>query len=720
HRDIKPTNIMVIWQASGKFQLKILDFGLAKFSKNPSVQTMDQEESVLGSIFFMAPEQFERGELDARTDIYQMGCVYYNALTGQYPFNGETAPQVMNAHLQHKVVPLDQVRPDLPPAICQWVMWLINRDIGHRPEDARDALKRWPRNPDPAGEIPVAKAVIVEDTPEVSTGEIKIVTASKASAPPALIVRKGDSSPVGSRTGRLKSGSQPIRKGASATGPLTGTPGRNRPNVRRSNQNEGSKTKLIVFGVIGLLIVGFIGFRIAASSSAKKAEARITTLASSGAADSTLEDVRTALGLLTERKSSIPARRDSVTVLEQVEVDGADKLVLDELIRSDYPPLQLQLSKILAERGHEDAVPTIIESFGNAATDDQRLEFLRFLRPIAGIQHIDILIESLMGGYSSNVRRAHEDVILTVLRKSDVPSSVVDDLLTQSSSATGDSRKSLFRLLGVLGGDKVLTRLTSIYKSGEVDVQRDAMSAYLNWRDPSVLPRVAEIIDSTSDAPLRSAAERAYARLAILPAAEPREDSIARWNSAFEKVGNASDVQRLTRTVLGYPSADTLKILREWAKDETFGSYAQRLIQTLDKTIKNVPTIAPGDELKGNRTSTQGDGGYSIDSSVGSLTSWISPNTWFTWSFKVGEAGDYGVEVVQSSLEDEASDFEVYLAGAKLTGTSEKTDSLKDFRTVRLDGTASLQANRIYTLVLKAGEKVQPRMMDVQAVKLVK
>ena len=92
HRDIKPTNIMLIWQASGKFQLKILDFGLAKFSKAPSVQTMDQDDAVMGSIFFMAPEQFERAELDARTDLYQMGCVYYNALTGQYPFNGETAP----------------------------------------------------------------------------------------------------------------------------------------------------------------------------------------------------------------------------------------------------------------------------------------------------------------------------------------------------------------------------------------------------------------------------------------------------------------------------------------------------------------------------------------------------------------------------------------------------------------------------------------------------
>ena len=165
HRDIKPTNIMVIWQASGKFQLKILDFGLAKFSRTPSVQTMDQEESVMGSIFFMAPEQFERGELDARTDLYQMGCVYYNALTGQYHFNGDTAPQVMNAHLQHKVIPLDKIRPDLSPSICHWVMWLINRDIAHRPADAKEALQRWPRNPEPPGaSVPVALPVEMPPT----------------------------------------------------------------------------------------------------------------------------------------------------------------------------------------------------------------------------------------------------------------------------------------------------------------------------------------------------------------------------------------------------------------------------------------------------------------------------------------------------------------------------------------------------------------------------
>ena len=187
HRDIKPTNIMLIWQASGRFQLKILDFGLAKFSRNPSVQTMDQDEAVMGSIFFMAPEQFERAELDARTDLYQMGCVYYNSLTGQYPFNGETAPQVMNAHLQHKVVPLEQLRPDLPPVLCQWVMWLINREIGSRPANAKEALKFFPKDLSAAPELPAAQAVIPVATP-ANTPKVKIATPTgHAKAPPNLV-----------------------------------------------------------------------------------------------------------------------------------------------------------------------------------------------------------------------------------------------------------------------------------------------------------------------------------------------------------------------------------------------------------------------------------------------------------------------------------------------------------------------------------------------------
>jgi serine/threonine protein kinase len=146
HRDLKPTNIMLTWLPSGKFQVKIVDFGLAKYTPKPSLQTTDQTDSVFGSIFFMAPEQFERVELDARTDMYAIGCVYYYALTGLHPFGGDTGPQVMASHLHHQVYPLHDIRPDLPRWVSDWIMWHINRLPEHRPAQARQALEVFLQN----------------------------------------------------------------------------------------------------------------------------------------------------------------------------------------------------------------------------------------------------------------------------------------------------------------------------------------------------------------------------------------------------------------------------------------------------------------------------------------------------------------------------------------------------------------------------------------------
>lgn len=140
HSDIKPSNLMLTWLPSGKFQMKIVDFGLATLTQSQSLEELQEIEAVFGSIFFMAPEQFERVPIDARTDMYAMGCVYYQALTGQYPFKGETGNEVMTAHLHHTVTPIQEVRADIPLWACDWIMWHLNRAPGDRPESARDAL----------------------------------------------------------------------------------------------------------------------------------------------------------------------------------------------------------------------------------------------------------------------------------------------------------------------------------------------------------------------------------------------------------------------------------------------------------------------------------------------------------------------------------------------------------------------------------------------------
>jgi len=719
HRDIKPTNIMVIWQASGKFQLKILDFGLAKFSKAPSVQTMDQEDSVLGSIYFMAPEQFERGELDARTDLYQMGCVYYNALTGQYPFNGETAPQVMNAHLQHKVVPLDQIRPDLSPSICQWVMWLINRDMEHRPADARAALERWPRNPEPPGAVPV-QALPVEDTPEVSTGDIKIVTADDAGAkaPPSLIVPDSDSAPIpGSRTGNVRAGS---RTGAIRGGTRTGRLGPGGATNRRRS-GSGNRTKLIVVATLVSAILIFVGIWMVNQAAAQKREDRVKEMAAAEKPVGSTSDIALAVDFLEDEEASASLRNDAVEALRKLDGTDIDQTILRELRGTESPSARTRLAEVLAARGHRDAVPAIAETFGSATTTDGRVDLLNALRDLAGPDDIGEILDVLSGDYGLAVRRIFEETVLAISHREGHPEDVVDELLDRISSTSGDARKSLFRILGAIGGEKVRTHVASIHENeDDPQLRRDAMAAYLTWRDRSVIPQVEEIIETADDKALQTAAERAFARLATLPGPQPIEEKIDVWNRAFAASSNPNDVRRLIGSVIEYPSPQSVSLLREWAKHRTHGGLAKGAVGTLRTRLNGLPQLGPGGELQGNTGRVQGDSQASIDSTRGSLTEWTSPETWFSWSFEAAKGGEFAVEVEQSYASGDSSEFEVYLGGRVLADESKNTGSWETFETVRLPGVVPLEAGEVYTLVLRAGDRIQSRMMDIATIRLVK
>ncbi len=203
HRDIKPGNIMLTWLPSGKFQVKVVDFGLAKLSTKPSLQTIDQSDGVFGSIYFMGPEQFERIPIDQRVDLYALGCVFYYALTGTYAFDGENAVEVMASHLQHHVIPIENVRAGIPLWACNWIMWLINRQAADRPNSARDALHIFMQNdsayfspelslgaPAPTAETPKRRKLLVPGVPlepEVApepSPSVKIASVAQPLTPP--------------------------------------------------------------------------------------------------------------------------------------------------------------------------------------------------------------------------------------------------------------------------------------------------------------------------------------------------------------------------------------------------------------------------------------------------------------------------------------------------------------------------------------------------------
>jgi serine/threonine protein kinase len=111
HRDIKSGNIMICQRADGKELAKIVDFGLAKslFDKSEA-QDLTKSGEVFGSPFYMSPEQCRGRKVDARSDIYSLGCVMYEAITGFPPFKGESCLDTLIKHLNEKPAPIGRIK----------------------------------------------------------------------------------------------------------------------------------------------------------------------------------------------------------------------------------------------------------------------------------------------------------------------------------------------------------------------------------------------------------------------------------------------------------------------------------------------------------------------------------------------------------------------------------------------------------------------------------
>jgi serine/threonine protein kinase len=109
HRDIKPQNILI----NGKDVVKIVDFGLAR---SRETVTLTQSNVFMGTAYYISPEQAESGRsADTRSDLYSVAAVLFEMLTGNPPFEGETAVDIVIKHMNEKVPSICRLRPDLPP-----------------------------------------------------------------------------------------------------------------------------------------------------------------------------------------------------------------------------------------------------------------------------------------------------------------------------------------------------------------------------------------------------------------------------------------------------------------------------------------------------------------------------------------------------------------------------------------------------------------------------
>lgn len=143
HRDIKPGNIMIATGESGEDFAKVLDFGLAKLRSAPVVSDISAVGTILGTPFYMAPEQIQGGAVDGRTDLYALGAVMYRALTGEPVFPAPSAAEIYARHLKEPPLAPHLRAPDLgiPEAVSRVVLRALEKDPAARYATA-DELRR--------------------------------------------------------------------------------------------------------------------------------------------------------------------------------------------------------------------------------------------------------------------------------------------------------------------------------------------------------------------------------------------------------------------------------------------------------------------------------------------------------------------------------------------------------------------------------------------------
>jgi WD40 repeat protein/tRNA A-37 threonylcarbamoyl transferase component Bud32 len=136
HRDIKPANLWLEGGAAdrthGFRRVRVLDFGLAR----PVGDAHLTGNAIVGTPAYMSPEQASGQELDSRTDLFSLGSVLYECLTGQLPFRGANALAVLSALATTVPPPVDEANPEVPTALGELVSRLLSKDVAARPESA--------------------------------------------------------------------------------------------------------------------------------------------------------------------------------------------------------------------------------------------------------------------------------------------------------------------------------------------------------------------------------------------------------------------------------------------------------------------------------------------------------------------------------------------------------------------------------------------------------
>lgn len=131
HRDIKPHNIMI----TNDHRVKVTDFGIARATTG---STMTADTNILGSVHYISPEQARGGHVDGKSDLYSLGIVMYEMLTGRLPFESDSPVAIAMKHIQEEAVSPREYNPEITPSVEKFILKAISKNISDRYQNAND------------------------------------------------------------------------------------------------------------------------------------------------------------------------------------------------------------------------------------------------------------------------------------------------------------------------------------------------------------------------------------------------------------------------------------------------------------------------------------------------------------------------------------------------------------------------------------------------------
>ena len=158
HRDIKPSNVILSPDTENEIEPKLIDFGLAKVAAVSSEKGLTRTGQIVGTPDYMSPEQIANKEVDARSDVYSLGCLVFEMCVGRPPFTGGDDVQVLYQQLQVKPDRVEDHVPDAPPEIDKLLSQGAGQgSAGALPVDARDGRGHRARTAQDLSQRPPAK-----------------------------------------------------------------------------------------------------------------------------------------------------------------------------------------------------------------------------------------------------------------------------------------------------------------------------------------------------------------------------------------------------------------------------------------------------------------------------------------------------------------------------------------------------------------------------------